>query len=103
MDKTNPLSTPMVVITLNVEKDPFRPHEDNEEVLSSEVSYLSAIRAFMYLANCTRLNIAFAINLLVRFSSSPTRRHWNDIKHVFRYLRRTTNFCLFISEDQNKK
>ena len=31
MNKANPLSTPMVVRSLNVEKDPFRPREDNEE------------------------------------------------------------------------
>ena len=51
----------------------------------------------MYLANCTRPDRAFATNLLVRFSSSLTRRHWNDIKHIFRYLRGTTNFDLFYS------
>ena len=95
MDKANPLSTPMVVRSLNVEKDPFRPREDNEEVLGPEVPYLSAIGALMYLANCTRPDIAFATNLLARFSSSPTRRHWNGIKHIFRYLRGTTNFGLF--------
>ena len=31
-------------------------------------------------------DIAFAVNLLVRFSASPTRRHWNNIKHIFQYL-----------------
>jgi hypothetical protein len=30
----------------------------------------------MYLANCTRPDIAFAVNLLARFSSRPTKRHW---------------------------
>ncbi|CAA0833362.1 Protein OBERON 4, partial [Striga hermonthica] len=36
MDKANPLSTPMVNRTLDVEKDPFRPCEENEEVLGLE-------------------------------------------------------------------
>ena len=97
MEKANPLSTPMVVRSLNMKKNPFRPREDNEEVLGPEVPYLSAIGALMYLANCTRPDIVFATNLLARFSSSPTRRHWNGIKHVFRYLRGTTNFSLFYS------
>ena len=74
MDKVNPLSTPMVVRSLNVKKNSFRPREDNEEVLGPEVSYLSVIIALMYLANCTQPDIAFATNLLARFSSSPTRR-----------------------------
>jgi len=76
----------MIFRSLNEEKDPFCPREDNEEVLGPEVSYLSAIGVLMYLTNCTRLNIIFATNLLTRFISSPTRRHWNKIKHVFRYL-----------------
>ena len=77
MNKTNPLSTPMVVRSLNVEKDSFRFREDNEEVLGPEVSYPSANGALIYLANCTRLDITFTTNLLVRFNSSPTRRHCN--------------------------
>jgi len=75
MDKAHPLSTPMVVRSLEVSKDPFRPQEENEEPLGPEVPYLSAISALMYLANATRPHIAFSINLLVRYSSSPTQRH----------------------------
>ena len=76
----------MVVRSLDPNKDLFRPREENEEILGSEVPYLSAIGALMYLANCTRPDISFAVNLLARFSFSPTRRHWNGIKHIFRYF-----------------
>ena len=72
MDKVHPLSTSMVGRSLDVKKDPFRPQEDDEEILGPEVPYLSAIGALMYLANYTRLNIAFAVNLLTRYSSAPT-------------------------------
>ncbi|XP_021751847.1 uncharacterized protein LOC110717451 [Chenopodium quinoa] len=51
MDTTHPLSSPMVVRSLEVEKDPFRPRENDEEILCPEVSYLSEIGALMYLAN----------------------------------------------------
>ncbi|CAN6834040.1 unnamed protein product [Brassica oleracea var. botrytis] len=40
----------------------------------------------MYLAGHTRPYISFAVNLLSRFSSCPTQRHWNGIKHILRYL-----------------
>ena len=50
MDKTYPLSTPMVVRLLEPHKDPFRPKEPNEEILGPEVPYLNAIEALMYLA-----------------------------------------------------
>jgi hypothetical protein len=95
MDKAHPLNSPMEVRSLNVEKDQFRPREEDEEVLGPEIPYLSAIGALMYLTNNTRPDIAFAVNLLSRFSSAPTRRHWNGIKHVFRYLRGTHDLGLF--------
>ena len=75
MDKSNPLSSPMVVRSLEVTKDPFWPKEENEELLGPEVPYLSAIGALMYLANYTRTDIALSVNLLVRYSSTPTKRH----------------------------
>ena len=103
MKKANLLSTPIVVRSLNVKNDPFRPCEDNEEVFGHEVPYLSAIGALMYLPNCTQADITLATNLLAIFSSSPTWRHRNDIKHVFCYLRGTTNFGLFYSRLSNKK
>ena len=76
----------MVIRSLEPYKDPFHPKESDEEILDPKVSYLNAIGALMYLAQCTRSNITFAVNLLARFSSEPTRRHWNGIKHNFRYL-----------------
>ncbi|KAL5566503.1 hypothetical protein UlMin_029667 [Ulmus minor] len=57
----------------------------------------------MYLANCTRPDIAFAVNLLARFSSSPTRRHWNGIKHIFRYLQGTIDLGLFYPNESKKR
>uniref|UniRef100_A0A1U7WMR6 Uncharacterized protein LOC104229005 n=1 Tax=Nicotiana sylvestris TaxID=4096 RepID=A0A1U7WMR6_NICSY len=57
--------------------DPFRPQENDEDLVGDETPYLSGIGALMYLANNTRPNIAFAISLLARFSSSLTRTHWN--------------------------
>jgi hypothetical protein len=52
-----------------VKKDPY-PQENNEKAIGPEVPYLNAIGVLMYLAN----------------SSDPTRRHWNRIKYVLRYL-----------------
>ena len=103
MDKANPLSTPMVVRSLNIETDPFRHCEENEEILSLEFSYLSAIGALMYFSNCTRPDISFTVNLLARFSSVPTKRHWNGIKHIFRYLRGNVDLGLFYSNNSKQE
>ena len=93
MDKSHPLSSPMVVKSLEVTKDPFQPKEENEELLGLEVPYLSAIGVLMYLAG-----IAFSVNLLVKYSSSPSKRHWNGIKHILRYLRGISDMGLFYSK-----
>jgi hypothetical protein len=45
----------MVVRSLDMNKDQFRPKDENEELLGPEVPYLSAIEALMYIANCTSL------------------------------------------------
>ena len=101
MDKAHPLNIPMEVRSLDVKKDIFRPRDNNEELLGPEVPYLSAIGALMYLANNTRPDIAFSVNLLARYSSSPTKRHWNGIKHILRYLRGTIDVGLFYSNKSN--
>ena len=85
----------MVVRSLDVKKYSFRPRKKGEELLGHEVSYLSVICALIYLANCTRLKIAFSINLLVKYNSTPTRRHWNGIKHILCYLQGTSDMGLF--------
>ena len=98
IDKAHPLNFPMIVRSLEVDKDPFRPKEENEKLLGPEVPYLSAIGALMYLANCTRPDIAFSVNLLARYSSTPTLRHWNGVKHLLRYLRGTSDMGPFYSK-----
>ena len=102
MDKAHPLSSLMIVCSLDVKNNPFRPCEKDEKLLGPEVLYLSAIGGLMYLANCTHLDIAFSVNLLAKYSSGPTQRHWNGIKHILRYLQGTTNMGLFYSKESKQ-
>ncbi|KAF3674537.1 Acyl-coenzyme A oxidase 4, peroxisomal [Capsicum annuum] len=51
----------MVVRSLDINKDLFRPQENNEKLLGDGTPYLSAIETLMYLANNTRSDIYFAI------------------------------------------
>ncbi|KAM1987280.1 hypothetical protein ACFX15_034572 [Malus domestica] len=53
------------------------------------------IGVLLYLAQCTRPDISFAVNLLARYNNAPTRRHWTGVKDIFRYLKGTTNLGLF--------
>ncbi|KAM0981038.1 hypothetical protein ACFX2A_014411 [Malus domestica] len=95
-DKAKPSSTPMVVRSLDVERDHFDRKEDNEEILEPKIPYLSAIGALLYLAQCTGPYTSFVVNLLARYSNAPTRRHWTSVKYIFRYLKEgTTDLGLF--------
>ena len=94
-DKAKPSSTLMVVRSLDAKRDPFRPNEDDEEILEPEVLYLSAISALLYLAQCTRPDISFVVNLLARYNNAPTSRHWTGVKDIFRYLKGTADLGLF--------
>lgn len=54
----------MVVRSIEAYKDTLKPKEDNEEIMGPKIPYLNAIGALMYLANCTRLDIVFAVHQL---------------------------------------
>ena len=75
----------------------------DEELLGPKVPYLSSIGTLIYLANCICPNIVFSINLLARYSYTPTRRHWNGIKHILGYLCGTTDMSLFYSRESKQQ
>jgi hypothetical protein len=102
MDKAYPSKTPMVVRSLDRDKDPFRPKDDDEEILGLEFPYLTVIGALMYLANCTRPDISFAIKLLARYNSSPMKMHWVGVKNILRYLQGTKDLGLFYQKNQER-
>ncbi|GJY02098.1 hypothetical protein Tco_0360250 [Tanacetum coccineum] len=79
----------IVVRTVNVKDDYFQPTNDDEEILCQKVPYLNAMGALLFLASHTRLDISFELNLLARYSSCLTRRHWSGVKQIFRYLKGT--------------
>ena len=101
MDKADLLSTYMVVWSLEPKKGSFWPKKPDEEIFGLKVPYLNAIGALMYLAQCKRPYITFAVNLLECFSFEPTTRYWNGIKHILRYLKRTIDLRLFYSKESN--
>ncbi|KAL0329044.1 UNVERIFIED_CONTAM: hypothetical protein Sradi_4891100 [Sesamum radiatum] len=103
MNNTHPLSTPMVVRSLYVNKDPIHPPAHNDEILDPKVPYLNIISALMYLANNIRSDIAFSVNLLARYSSVPTKRHWSGVKHILRYLRGTSDMGPYFERHEDAK
>lgn len=56
----------------------------------ANIPYRSAIGSLMYLAVCTRPDIAAAVSSLSRFNSNPGKAHWEGVQHVLRYLQGTS-------------
>nr|XP_027109057.1 uncharacterized protein LOC113728902 [Coffea arabica] len=56
--------------------------------------YASIIGSLIYAIDCIRPDIAYAVNILGRFTSKPSYDHWNAIVHVMKYLKGTINYGL---------
>src|SRR5258708_27163374 len=53
----------------------------------------------MYAAIATRPDIAYAVNSLSQFNVKPSKKHWNTVKHVFRYLQGTQDIGIMFDMD----
>ena len=52
--------------------------------------YQSITGSLLYLAQCTRYDLCYAVNQLTRACSKPAEIHMTAAKHALRYLRGTT-------------
>ena len=67
--------------------------------LFNQELYQSAIGSLLYFSTRTRLDIAYAVSNVARFSSKPTMEHWKSIKHIMRYLNGTRNYGLLYDRE----
>ena len=51
--------------------------------------YRNAIGSLMYLAVCTRPDIAATVSSLSRFNGNPGMAHWEGVQRGLRYLKGT--------------
>ena len=71
---------------MNTLFDPSLKLEKNSGRAMAQLEYASAIGSLIYLMQCRRPDIAFAISKLNRFTSNPSVEHWKAIGRVFGYL-----------------
>lgn len=57
----------------------------------------------MYLAQCTRPDLAHAVGVLSQHLERPAKRHWEAVIHVFRYLKGTVNFGIVFDGKKSQK
>jgi ribonuclease HI len=75
----------------------FKLTADGDPLDISEHPYSTLIGSLMYLASCTRPDIAQAVGALARYMSKPTTSHWTAAKHVLRYLAGTPDYGIIFS------
>ncbi|GJY71892.1 zinc finger, CCHC-type containing protein [Tanacetum coccineum] len=81
----SPVSTPM---------DPVEKLKLHTGKPVDQLEYSRAIGCLMYAMTSTRPDIAYAVGRLSRFTSNPSRQHWQAITRVFKYLKGTMNYGL---------
>ena len=74
--------TPLAVRNVRFDSDIYRSGVEDEEFYPYIESYRSMIGMLSYLANTTRPDISFSVNLMARFSNKPTYRHFDGIRHI---------------------
>ncbi|KXJ71784.1 hypothetical protein RP20_CCG019713 [Aedes albopictus] len=92
MQDAKTVSTPMnTAEKLSKEMSPNTPEETER---MKNIPYQEAVGCLMYLAQCTRPDILFTVNLLSRFNCCYGPKHWEAVKHLFRYLKGTKTIRL---------
>lgn len=82
MDNASPADNPICEV------------EEDSEPLDERVPYRQLVGSLAYIADCTRPDIAIAVNQLARKLSSPTKSDWRKAKHLLRYLIKTMYFVI---------
>ncbi|MBW0475796.1 hypothetical protein O181_015511 [Austropuccinia psidii MF-1] len=86
MKECKPVKTPCngnFLQEINSIKEPIKTTE-----------YQQSIGSLNYLAQHTRPDIMFNVNQLSRFSTTPSTKHWVELKHLLCYLKGTVNVYL---------
>ncbi|XP_050102735.1 uncharacterized mitochondrial protein AtMg00810-like [Malus sylvestris] len=82
---------------------PCKPHDQmlfsDGSLMSDPSLYRSIVGSLQYLT-FTRPDIAYAVNTVCQFMSSPTERHYAAVKRILRYLHGTLHHGILYSADQ---
>jgi len=92
LEDLKPVSTPMDPATrLTSEQSPKSTLEISH---MANIPYQEAVGTLMYTVLETRPDIAYAIQVLSKYSKNPGEFHWEAVKRVFCYLRGTRELWL---------
>ena len=83
--------TPSMQIPLTKAMSPTNEEKVKDMI---NVPYRQAVGALNYLAVCTRPDIANAVSSVSRYLNNPGPQHWTAVKHILRYLKKTSTHGL---------
>uniref|UniRef100_A0A2N9F846 Reverse transcriptase Ty1/copia-type domain-containing protein n=1 Tax=Fagus sylvatica TaxID=28930 RepID=A0A2N9F846_FAGSY len=98
MEDCRPVSTPVSKGTiLNKSMCPTNKTELEEMIV---VPYAQAVGSLMYAMTSTRPDICYAVGLVSRYQSNPSKAHWQVVKRILRYLQMTKSMKLCFGLDE---
>nr|GEW55490.1 hypothetical protein [Tanacetum cinerariifolium] len=90
VDSCDPVDTPMV--------DRLKLDEDPLGISVDQTRFRSMVGSLMYLT-ASRPDLVFVVCMCARYQASPTKKHLEALKRLFRYLRGTINCGLWYPKD----
>ena len=95
MNEAKPMSTPLGSHFKLSKEQSSKTEEERDHM--SKVPYASAIGSLMYVMVCTRPDIAHVMRVVSRFMSRSEKQHWEIVKWILRYLKGSSDTCLFFT------
>jgi hypothetical protein len=76
-----------------------KPTREGEKLDVSAFPYARLVGSLLYIANCTRPDLAHVTGVLARFMSAPTLDHWRLAKAVLSYLAGTPEMGIMFGRE----
>ena len=86
MESSKPMETPLA--------SNWRKEDATSGEVVEATIYRKLLGSLIYFLN-TQLDMCYAINQLIQVMVKQTNLYWKETKHVLRYLRGTTQFCIW--------
>ncbi|CAB1117586.1 unnamed protein product [Ectocarpus sp. CCAP 1310/34] len=95
MEQANPVSTPGYGAELSTEQP-----QDQQLEPEDKHRFQAITGSLLYLAQCTRYDLSYAVHQLTRACANPAQVHMAAAKHLLRYLRGTPGLPIVYKKGQ---
>jgi hypothetical protein len=87
-----------LIIFMNVSCRLIKVFDEYTADKNLRTNYQSVVRSLMYIMLKTRFDITYFISMISRYVFNLIQNHWQAVKRIFRYLRRTHQMKLIFRE-----